>query len=155
MKPLARAPQIALAALVLALAGCTSAGPEGHGLAFDNPEGDALPQVVTRRAQQFSPSYNGIQTRLLDGDLVGFVVEMEGARDELDVEEYALCAAAQYTLIRGYGFARHIRTRVSEEAGLWRADAVYTISPAIPDGPTNIDAEVTVEDCTARGIPTV
>ncbi|WP_371928325.1 hypothetical protein [Oceanicola sp. 502str15] len=145
------------AALLVAalLAGCGEAGPGGHGIAFDNPEGDALPEVVSRRALPFEPEYEGIETRLLDGDLVGFIVEMKGARDEVDVEEYALCAAAQYTLIRGYGFVRHVRTRVAEEAGLWRADAVYTISPALPSGPTNIDAEVTVEDCRARGIPTV
>ncbi|MBS8226528.1 hypothetical protein [Vannielia litorea] len=114
-----------------------------------------MPEVVGRRALPFEPTYQGIETRLLDGDLVGFIVEMQGARDEEDVEDYALCAAAQYTLIRGYGFVRHVRTRVAEEAGLWRADAVYTISPALPSGPTNIDAEVTVEDCKARGIPTV
>ena len=144
---------ITLAALTVA--GCDSQGPVGHGIAFDNPKGDALPDVVTRRAQAFEPSYKGIETRLLDGDLVGFIVEMEGARDAKDVEEYALCAAAQYTLIRGFGFLRKVRTRVAEEAGLWRADAVYTISPALPSGPTNIDAEVAVEDCAARDIPTV
>jgi len=143
------------AALALATAACEASGPKGHGIAFDNPDGDALPEVVTRRAQSFEPVYQGIETRLLDGDLVGFIVEMEGARDEQDVEEYALCAAAQYTLIRDYGFLRKLRTRVAEEAGLWRADAVYTISPALPSGPTKIDAQVTVEDCAARGIPTV
>lgn len=137
------------------VAGCSEGAQEGHGIAFDNPEGDALPEVVSRRAMPFEPAYQGIETRLLDGDLVNFIVEMKGARDEEDVEDYALCAAAQYTLIRGYGFVRHVRTRVAEEAGLWRADAVYTISPALPSGPTNIDAEVTVEDCRARGIPTV
>lgn len=127
----------ALAALAVTLAACT-AGEE-----------------VAREDLPFEPVYRGIDTRLLDGDLVGFIVEMEGARDAADVEDYARCAAAQYTLIRGYGFARHVRTRVAEEAGIWRADAVYTVSPALPQGSTTIDAEVTVEDCTARDIPTV
>jgi len=104
---------------------------------------------------QFSPEYMGIQTRLLDGDLVGFLVEMSGARDKSDVVAYSECAAAQYALIRGYGFARHVRTNVVEEAGLWRADAVYTISPALPRGMSTIDAEVTVSNCTETGIPTV
>ena len=103
----------------------------------------------------FDPIYRGIETQLLDGDLVRFLVEMQGARDSADIETYARCAAAQYTLIRGYGFARHVRTRVAEEGSLWRADAVYTISPALPRGATTIDAEVVVDDCTARGIPTV
>lgn len=103
----------------------------------------------------FEPAYRGIETRLLEGDLVNFHVEMTGARDAGDVEDYAECAAAQYTLIRGYGFARHVRTSTDEEGGLWRGDAVYTISPALPDGLKTIDAEVVVASCRERGIPTV
>ncbi|MFZ5963898.1 hypothetical protein ACOXXX_13170 [Thalassococcus sp. BH17M4-6] len=103
----------------------------------------------------FRPVYEGIETRLLDGDLVSFVVSMRGARGPEDVADYAECAAAQYALIRGYGFARHLRTNVAEEGGLWRADAVYTISPALPRGLKTIDAEVTVFNCAENGIPMV
>ena len=103
----------------------------------------------------FSPVYLGVETRLLDADLVNFFVSMTGARDGDDVDKYALCAAAQYTLIRGFGFARHVRTTVSESGGIWRADAVYTISPALPRGLRTIDAEVTVADCAEQKIPTV
>lgn len=103
----------------------------------------------------FAPVYLGVETRLLDGDLVNFAVTMRGARGSADVESYAECAAAQYTLIRGYGFARHVRTVVDETAGNWRADAVYTISPALPEGLRTIDAEVTVANCGSSGIPTV
>jgi hypothetical protein len=110
-------------------------------------------EPVTQDA--FQPSYKGIETRLLDGDLVSFLVLMEGARGNADVAAYAECAAAQYTLIRGYGFARHVRTNVYEEGGLWRGDAVYTISPALPRGTSTIDAEVTVSNCMETGIPTV
>ncbi|MCG6901513.1 MAG: hypothetical protein LJE68_02425 [Rhodobacter sp.] len=106
-------------------------------------------------ASEFNPVYKGIETRLLEGDLVSFLVQMEGARDNADVSTYAECAAAQYALIRGYGFARHLRTNVQQEAGLWRADAVYTISPALPRGLSTIDAEVTVSNCAETGIPTV
>lgn len=102
-----------------------------------------------------APGYMGIETRLLDGDLVNFFVSMTGAKGPRDVSRYAECAAAQYTLIRGYGFARHVRTNVTEEGGLWRADAVYTISPALPRGIGQIDAEVVVDNCTSEGIPTV
>ena len=91
----------------------------------------------------------------MDGDLVNFKVAMRGARNAEDVARYAECAAAQYTLIRGYGFARHVRTNVAQEAGIWSADAVYTISPALPRGLKTIDAEVTVADCAATGVPTV
>lgn len=103
----------------------------------------------------FAPVYEGIDTRLLDGDLVSFAVQMRGARDPGDVEQYAECAAAQYALIRGYGFARHLRTNVYEEGGLWRGDAVYTISAALPRGLKTIDAEVTALACAETGIPMV
>lgn len=103
----------------------------------------------------YSPAYRGIETILLDGDLVNFRVAMTGARDVLDVEAYARCAAAQYALIRGFGFARHVRTNVAQDGEIWRGDAVYTISAALPEGLRTIDAEVVVRDCGAQGIPTV
>jgi hypothetical protein len=103
----------------------------------------------------FAPLYDGIETRLLDDDLVNFRVTMRGARDAQDVDAYARCAAAQYALIRGFGFARQLRTNVAETGGNWRGDAVYTISAALPRGSKTIDAEVAVSDCRDRGIPTV
>ena len=103
----------------------------------------------------FNPTYLGIETLLLDGDLVSFRVAMTGARSNEDVADYGRCAAAQYALIRGFGFARHVRTNVAKTGGTWRGDAVYTISAALPDGLRTIDAEVTVRDCGAQGIPTV
>jgi len=99
--------------------------------------------------------YDGIETRLLDGDLVNFKVRMANATDNQDVIDYTECAAAQYALIRGFGFARNVRTLVDEEGGVWTGDAVYTISPALPRGSRTIDAEVTVSDCARRAIPTV
>ncbi len=103
----------------------------------------------------FNPDYLGVETSLLDGDLVRFDVSMTGARNNKDVEAYAQCAAAQYTLIRGYGFARHLRTNAQEKGGVWSADAVYTISPSLPRGLRTIDAEVVVADCAENKIPTV
>lgn len=103
----------------------------------------------------FRPEYLGIETILLDGDLVDFRVAMKGARGPDDVTAYARCAAAQYALIRGYGFARHVRTNVDDKGGTWRADAVYTVSASLPKGLRTIDAEVTVRDCGEQGIPTV
>ena len=111
------------------------------------------PQVPV--AEVFIPDYKGVETQLLDGDLVQFNVAMTKALSNQDVSDYAECAAAQYTLIRGYGFARHVRTNVTEEGGIWRADAVYTISPSLPKGLKTIDAEVTAFQCAERGIPTV
>lgn len=74
----------------LALAGCDSTGTASE-------TGAAI-------------RYDGIETRLLDGDLVNFQVSVANANGPQDVTDYAACAAAQYALIRGYGFARKVRT---------------------------------------------
>jgi hypothetical protein len=99
--------------------------------------------------------YLGVETRLLDDDIVNFRVRMIGTESAVDVSEYAECAAAQYTLIRGYGFARHVRTTVSQTEDIWLGDAYYTISAALPRGIKQIDAEVVVAACNENGIPTV
>jgi hypothetical protein len=132
-------PRIATLApgLLAGLAACT---PTGGKASADAPKID----------------YRGVETRLLDDNLVEFRVALSGEGvDGTAADDYARCAAAQYAEIRGYGFARHVRTNVNEEGGIWRADAVYTISPALPQGLKTIDAEVTVGDCADRGIPTV
>lgn len=103
----------------------------------------------------FTPTYLGVETRLLEGDLVSFNVSMRGARDNSDVARYGECAAAQYALIRGYGFARHVRTNVEQNGELWHGEAGYVISAALPEGLQTIDAEVSVQNCIENGIPTV
>ncbi|HEX9858262.1 MAG TPA: hypothetical protein VGA75_07885 [Paracoccaceae bacterium] len=128
---------LCLASLTLAFAGVSGCAGEGADPAAQHPV------------------YGGIETILLDGDLVNFRVAMRGARSNEDVAAYARCAAAQYALIRGFGFARHVRTNVAQDNGNWRGDAVYTISSALPRGLKTIDAEVTVRDCGEQGIPTV
>ncbi len=100
-------------------------------------------------------SYDGVETRLLDDDLVNFRVQMTGVATRNDLEAYARCAAAQYALIRDFGFARHVRTNLQVEGSVWVADAVYTVSPALPRGLQTLDAEVVIADCTEQGIPTV
>lgn len=132
--------------LVLALLTAACAPPE----ATEAARGGAEP------SPPLSPeSYLGVQTLRLDAELVSFRVALRGPARADDVTDYARCAAAQYSLIRGHAFVRHVRTNVAEEAGIWRADAVYTISPSLPRGLRTIDAEVTVGDCAERGIPTV
>ncbi|PIE14481.1 MAG: hypothetical protein CSA70_01635 [Rhodobacterales bacterium] len=112
--------------------------------------------AVSRDAEGMrNVSYNGIDTRLLDNDLVQFHVTLGGEATRADVSAYAECAAAQYALIRGYGFARHVRTTVEKQNETLRGDAVYTVSPALPDGLKTIDAEVVVQNCSENGIPTV
>jgi hypothetical protein len=101
------------------------------------------------------PVFQGIDAILLDEDLVRFSVAMTGAQDNADVEAYGRCAAAQYTLDRGYGFARHVRTIVTRDGRNWSGDAVYLISAALPEGFRTIDAKVAAAECEDLGIPTV
>ncbi|MEM8582077.1 MAG: hypothetical protein AAGF50_12850 [Pseudomonadota bacterium] len=113
------------------------------------------PSAPPQENAPFEPVYEGIDTRLLDGDLVSFQVRMRGARDTEDVRRYADCAAAQYALIRGFGYARHLRTTTDATSGLWQADAVYTISAERPAGLLVLNADDVVAGCRAEGVPTV
>lgn len=99
--------------------------------------------------------YLGVDTLLLDDRTVNFLVRMRGARDRADVVAYARCAAAQYALIRGYSFAQHVRTNVTRSGDVWEGDGGFVISPDLPQGLRNMDAEVIVDDCRDQGIPTV
>jgi hypothetical protein len=101
------------------------------------------------------PRHEGVETRLIDDDIVNLIVRMSGPATQGDLIAYSRCAAAQYAVIRGYGFARHVRTNVKVEGSVRVADAVYTVSPTLPRGLQTIDAEVTVADCAELGIPTV
>jgi hypothetical protein len=118
--------------------------------------GTGADDAVTRLAPPpVGLEYRGVQTNLLDGDLVQFVVSMGPKAEPAYVERYAECAAAKYALIRGYGFARHVRTNVEKTGKGWRGDAVYTISAALPRGLKTIDAEVVAGACADDGIPMV
>jgi hypothetical protein len=99
-------------------------------------------------------SYDGIQTILLDNDLVSFRLGITGGRVE-DLEAYARCAVAQYAQIRGYGYARHIRTNVVRNMNRWNGDAVFMISADLPRGIKVITAGETLAECRKLEIPTV
>ena len=100
--------------------------------------------------------YYGVQTRLLDNDLVQFHVTLSGTKSSEQVARCTECAAAQYTLIRGFGFARHVRTtRIGQQADRLSVDAVYTISRSLPQGTKTIDAEVVADACARDNIPMV
>lgn len=100
------------------------------------------------------PVYQGVSTILLDDDLVSLSVAMTGAKTQADVEAYGRCAAAQYALDQGFGFARQVRTIVKKEGQTWYGDAVYLISGTLPEGLRTVDAEVAVTECVELGIPT-
>ena len=102
-----------------------------------------------------APVYKGVVTRLLQTDLVQFKVQLANSTGPQAVQDYAKCAAAQYTLIRGFKFARHVRTTVDRSADTWTADAVYTISADMPRGFKTIDAEAAAAACVENNIPMV
>lgn len=100
------------------------------------------------------PVYYGIETRMLQDDLVEFRVAVAHADVELTTA-YADCAAAQYALVRGFGYARQIRTLMDGSARMMRAQAAYLFSRDLPAGEKTIDARQVVDDCRAKEIPTV
>ncbi len=112
-------------------------------------------QATDTKAEKEKPRYLGVRTVLLQSDMVNVFVTMTGAKMNSDVEAYGRCAAAQYALIRGWGFARHIRTTVETKNNTWHGDGVYLISASLPPGLMTIDAEVAVRDCAEQGIPTI
>ena len=113
-----------------------------------------VPLTSTNPAK-FNPVYEGVETRLLDADLVNFTLSMTGARTPADLRSYGDCVAAQYALIRGYRFARHVRTNVDQQGNRWTSDAAYTISADLPRGTQTLDAGLTVAICQREGIPTI
>ena len=109
-------------------------------------------EVTEERGQ--AAVYEGVQVIRLDEGMVSFSVAMRGAETEADVEAYGRCAAAQYALDEGFGFARQVRTYVTKDGPDWYGDAVYLVSSALPEGLRTIDAEVAVTECEELGIPT-
>lgn len=100
------------------------------------------------------PEYLPGDVLLMGGDLVQARVAMKGGRGPEDVQDYARCWVAGYAIQHGAGFVRQVRTIRDKEGGVWRADAVYSVTSALPAGQQTIDADVTVQDCRDRGIPT-
>jgi len=99
-------------------------------------------------------TYLGTDAVLMGGDLVQVTVRMKGGAGADAVNDYARCAAAGFAVKNRAGFARNVRTLTDKEGGVWHADAVYSITSALPKGLQTIDAEVAVDDCSARGVPT-
>jgi hypothetical protein len=100
------------------------------------------------------PDYLGATVEALNSDLIAVKVEVRGGSGAEAAADYARCVAAAYALENDQGFVRHVRTLTDKEGGIWRADAVYSVTPALPEGLRTIDAEVTAADCADRGVPT-
>ena len=98
--------------------------------------------------------YRVLDTLRIDENLVNILVDSGSAGGEDAVAQFAECAAVGYALEQGFGFARHIRTNRAKSGGTWRADAVYSITPTLPQGIRTGDGNVGAQNCADLGIPT-
>jgi hypothetical protein len=103
---------------------------------------------------QAKPVYLGANAEALKDDLVQVTLKMKGVSGPEQIDDYAACVASAYAVKNKAGFVRHVRTISDKEGGIWRADAVYSVTSVLPEGLQTIDAEVTLADCEDRGIPT-
>lgn len=139
MQAVAVTSRLILTGSLAGLAACAGAGAGGS-------TGDG--------AKAAGPVYLGAETHALGPDLVEVKLQLKGVSGADEIDDYAACNAAAYAMKNKAGFVRHVRTLTDKEGGVWRADAVYSVSAALPKGRQTIDAEVTLADCTDRGIPT-
>ena len=101
------------------------------------------------------PAYGPVTASFLTDGLLSVVAEMNPEATVEEMRAYTDCAAAEAMALRGARFARHVRTLTSLEAGIRRADTVYTVATVRPDGLEVLDAEETRAACAAEGIPGV
>ncbi|ETX14530.1 hypothetical protein OCH239_02925 [Roseivivax halodurans JCM 10272] len=78
---------------------------------------------------------------------------MRGATDPATTR--SIPRAASKGRLGSPALARQMRTNIEEEGGLWRADAVYSNSPALPRGLGTIGGDATGPGSAQNGIPTV
>lgn len=105
-------------------------------------------------AQPQAPASHVVERLRIDETLVNILVETSGAGAEVRIDDYTTCVASKYALDQGFGFLRPIRINRTDSGGIWRADAVYSITPWLPRGPRTIDADIAVQNCAELGIPT-
>ncbi len=115
----------------------------------------ALAACVPAEPQETAPVYRGATVSFLAGDLAQVLVETDAGADAQVLRGYADCALAEAMTLNDTEFARHLRTLTSEEAGIARADAVYTMSTTRPEGDFVLDGARTRAACAEKGIPGV
>jgi hypothetical protein len=106
-------------------------------------------------ASDFVPEYLGADVRLLAPDLAQVRASMTKAQSPSDVSNYADCALVGFMRTRGYNYARLLRGNLSQEGGVSSTDAVYSLSPDLPEGIKVIDAQARTAECAQKRIPTV
>lgn len=137
---------LAVLPLCLAFAGC-----QAHGDKAGQGEKAAEPPPPP-------PAYLGSEVTLMGGDLVQIKAGLKpSARDkggDAEVQAYARCQMADFAVAHKAGYLRQIRTLRDKEGGVWRADAVYSVTSDKPAGQNTIDAAEAVRDCEKSAIPT-
>lgn len=131
---------VLLAGLMAGQGGCASAAETTQGAAAKK-----VPDL----------SYEGIETHMLQDDLVEFRLAIGGGADAAALNAYADCAVAQYAQIRGFGYARPVRVLLDRSGRMLRGNAAYLLSRDRPEGRRVIAAEPTLSACRAGRIPTV
>ncbi|MGB3147681.1 MAG: hypothetical protein WBA91_07990 [Paracoccaceae bacterium] len=133
---------------------CALIGGSLAGLAGCAPREAEVGAATGDAALALGPAdYLGGAVTLMGGDLVSVRTAMSKAATRDDILDYSRCVAAGFATGNNAGFLRNVRAKTAKRGGIWHADIVYSITSALPDGLQTIDAEVTVADCTERGIP--
>jgi hypothetical protein len=145
---------LAVLPLGLALAGCQAHG-DMAGQGDKTGQGDKAGQGEKPAPP---PTYLGSEVRLMGGDLVQIKAAIKpSATDkggDAAVQAYARCQMAGFAIAHKAGYLRRIRTLRDKEGGVWRADAVYSVTSDKPAGQNTIDAAEAVRDCEKTAIPT-
>lgn len=121
----------------------------------------ALPMIAAGCAERaplasdFVPRYLGAEVRFLAQDLAQVRASMTKARSPSDVSAYADCALSRFMIAQGYNYARLLRGNFAQEGGVSSTDAVYSVSPDLPQGINVINAQARAADCAQKRIPTV
>ena len=85
----------------------------------------------------------------LDAELVSVAIEADGRPTPEALRALSDCALAEALLEGEAGYARHVRTNITEGSGISRADAVYTVSTEPPRGEFVIVAQERAAQCRA------
>lgn len=85
--------------------------------------------------------------------LVEVIAEMKQGVDADSAFAYATCALASWAKRTGTPYARHVRTLTQGVGGRVRLASLFTVSRSEPMGLSVVEADATLAQCEARGIP--
>ncbi|MGB0439243.1 MAG: hypothetical protein ACPGFC_03965 [Paracoccaceae bacterium] len=119
------------------------------------PAGVAGCAASQNGADPKSLQYGPVVVADLGDDLIQVKLSIRAPATTQDITNMAECNAAAYAKSQGFGFTRHLRTNAYKEGGLWRADAVYSVTSELPRGLRPLDTKAVIAACAQNGIPMV